>query len=337
MPTAFPRVANAPPPAYPATSTMLLRGLGRTVRETLLFALASQLLAPVYARCYGAFLLHDHPPPLFASSPYLAHVTRDDLFFTFGLSAAIGLTYLTYNGVFYYLDRFRPNSPYKMPRKAAQEPSDELIAATLLKEAIAHLVTGPLIMCFAAGPLLRWTGGGHARAVAPEALPDFFAAWRTFLVVFLTNECLFYSGHRLLHTPLLYAAIHKQHHSYRNTRSFAAEYAHVAEDVLTAYMPFLAGLVLTGAHYHVVFVWFMLRLTEVYEAHSGYCFRDAPAPLRLLSHWRSAVHHDHHHVVNMGNFGWELLDHLFGTMDHFVAAGGVECYLCGRRASGRAS
>ena len=72
MPTAFPRVANAPPPAYPATSTMLLRGLGRTVRETLLFALASQLLAPVYAHCYGAFLLHDHPPPLFASSPYRA-------------------------------------------------------------------------------------------------------------------------------------------------------------------------------------------------------------------------------------------------------------------------
>jgi hypothetical protein len=56
---------------------------------------------------------------------------------------------------------------------------------------------------------------------------------------------------------------------YIGTRSFAGEYAHPLEDVLTGYLPFLAGSFVMGAHFHLVFVWFLLRLTEVYEAHSG--------------------------------------------------------------------
>jgi sterol desaturase/sphingolipid hydroxylase (fatty acid hydroxylase superfamily) len=71
----------------------------------------------------------------------------------------------------------------------------------------------------------------------------------------------------------LYAGIHKQHHSFVGTISIAAEHAHPIEDALSAYLPFLAGVVLMGAHFHIVFVWFFVRLTEVYEAHSGYLFR----------------------------------------------------------------
>ena len=41
----------------------------------------------------------------------------------------------------------------------------------------------------------------------------------------------FYWSHRLLHHPRLYKHFHKQHHEYRGTIGFAAEYAHFVEQV----------------------------------------------------------------------------------------------------------
>ena len=39
-------------------------------------------------------------------------------------------------------------------------------------------------------------------------------------------------------------------------------YAHDIEDVLTAYIPFLTGILLTSAHFHFIFCWFFCKLTE---------------------------------------------------------------------------
>ena len=77
-----------------------------------------------------------------------------------------------------------------------------------------------------------------------------------------------------------------------------------------------------------------MRLQETYESHSGYCFRGSPLAAAGLSHWPQAAFHDHHHAVNRGCFGWILLDWAFGTMDHWVAAGGIDGYLAGNRKYG---
>jgi sterol desaturase/sphingolipid hydroxylase (fatty acid hydroxylase superfamily) len=314
----------SPRPAYPPFASVLWRAVGRALGEPLLCTALGRALAPVYSSCYSAFTARVAEPSSSFLPPW---VTRDDLWFAVALSSAITLTYVVYNGAFYICDTWKLCQRYKMPRRLAQEPSEELIATTLKKELFAHTVTGPLIMVMLAGPLFRHTGGGAAAAVLPIGIPSAWRMWATFTVEFLLNELMFYSGHRLLHTPALYAAIHKQHHGYKNTRSFAAEYAHVVEDVLTAYIPYLAGLVLMSAHYHIVFIWFLVRLTDTYEGHSGYCLRDSPLGWLGLSHWRAAVFHDHHHSVNLGNFGWELLDYTFGTMDHWLVGGGFEGYL----------
>ena len=134
--------------------------------------------------------------------------------------------------------------------------------------------------------------------------------------------------HRLLHSPVLYKAIHKRHHSYIGTRSFAAEYAHEVEDVFTAYIPYLLGLFVTGAHFHTVNVWFMCRLCETYEAHSGYCWPRIDRRSAVgCSPSRATPHPDFHHTGNRGSFGNEFLDWLCGTDDAWYAMGGHDGYI----------
>ena len=76
-------------------------------------------------------------------------------------------------------------------------------------------------MLLAAGPLIRHIN--PVSAVDPATIPGWATLWYQFTVCFVVNECMFYTGHRLLHTKALYKHIHKQHHSYIATRSFAAE------------------------------------------------------------------------------------------------------------------
>lgn len=108
-----------------------------------------------------------------------------------------------------------------------------LIAATLKKEAFAHAFTGPMLMLIVVSPVLRWA---NSSASDPNSTPAFSTMYWQFLVSLVINDTLFYFGHRALHHKTLYGLIHKQHHSYTGTRSFAAEYAHVVEDVVTAYI-----------------------------------------------------------------------------------------------------
>ena len=99
------------------------------------------------------------------------------------------------------------------------------------------------------------------------------------------------------------------------------------EDVLTAYIPFLTGILLTGAHFHFIFCWFFCKLTETYESHSGYCFAGSWPHWFGLTNSTPAAHHDFHHTANSGNFGTPLHDWLFGTMDPWLANGGEDGYL----------
>ena len=101
---------------------------------------------------------------------------------------------------------------------------------------------------------------------------------------------------------------------YIGTRSFSGEYAHFAEDVLTAYIPFLMGLFVTRAHFHIVFFWFFIRVLAVAEGHSGYCFHGTLLDKIGLLNASASANHDFHHTFNSGNFGSCTLDYLFGTV-----------------------
>lgn len=74
-----------------------------------------------------------------------------------------------------------------------------------------------------------------------------------------------------------------------------------------------------------------MRLRETYEAHSGYCFDGTLLDRMGLMHCNNAVHHDHHHSCNQGNYGALYLDYLFGTMDAYAKSGGYQGYLDKKR------
>ena len=234
------------PLRYESALPVLTRFISRSVQLCLLYTVAVKALLPAYVALHEAVVTSPAALALVGSletkTPW---VTIDDVFFTFGLSLAVGASYAIGNGLFYACDTYDLLAEFRLSRKAVQAPSAELIRRTLLKEAVSHCVTGPLIMLLAAGPGLRAVGSG----VTASELPEATVIWRQMAVQLVTNESLFYLGHRLLHTPFLYRTIHKQHHSYIGTRSFAGEYAHAVEDVLTAYLPFLIGLFFTQAQY----------------------------------------------------------------------------------------
>jgi len=149
-----------------------------------------------------------------------------------------------------------------------------------------------------------------------------------FLMGTLFNEVAFYCAHRSLHSSSIYAKIHKQHHEWKGTVSYAAEHAHPVEQILANYIPTFGGCLLVGAHPWTFCVWVCERLRDTYEGHSGYAFDVHPVldALNITNH-TAAAEHDFHHTCNSGNFGPQWMDWLCGTMDAWAVSGREKEYL----------
>lgn len=61
-------------------------------------------------------------------------------------------------------------------------------------------------------------------------------------------ESTFYAGHRLLHNKNLYSLVHKQHHKFKGSKGFAAEFAHPFETLFANIIPFFGGAILAKTH-----------------------------------------------------------------------------------------
>ena len=84
---------------------------------------------------------------------------------------------------------------------------------------------------------------------------------------------------------------------------------------------------IAGVHPLVLYIWLAYRLEETYEVHSGYCFHGTLLHKLGLTNADQAAFHDFHHTENKGAFGCELTDHLFGSMDRWIAVGRAEGYV----------
>ena len=80
-----------------------------------------------------------------------------------------------------------------------------------------------------------------------------------FALCYILNDWGFYWTHDYC-VKSIYKYIHKQHHMYTGTVSFAAEHAHIVE-ITSNYLPTLCVLV-TGAHPCIVFAWIAIRLQQ---------------------------------------------------------------------------
>jgi hypothetical protein len=186
---AFPRMYQRPDygPALPVLSTALLRN----AQLPLMYTAACFLLSPAYAALLGGTRASAATATILSTvSPFAPWVTADDVFFTVGLSFAVGASYVLGNGFFFLLDSQGFLQEYKLPRTRAQEPSAGLVRKTLVKEATAHGFTGPVIMLFLAGPGLRAVGS----PVDASLLPRWPVVWAQLALQLVVNETMFYFG-----------------------------------------------------------------------------------------------------------------------------------------------
>ena len=202
-------------------------------------------------------------------------------------------------------------------------PSKDLLTHLGIEQAISQLVVGPVVAYYGYRVFQQFSLDLDA------PLPSYLDSMINFAVFFVVNDVLFYWAHRLLHSKTLYKRIHKQHHEFRGSVGYAAEYAHFLEGIFSNQLPTFAGIfVIPSLHPLFFFVWIAIRLQETYECHSGYCFFLKNRWLdMLLGKSYQCVFHDFHHTYNQGNFGAFWLDWLFGTMDHYQSIGGYDGYL----------
>ena len=107
---------------------------------------------------------------------------------------------------------------YRLPRK--HQPSWPLIKEALQALFVGHFIAQWFII-YLFYDLLKYQG-----MVVIGPLPSLATfVWQLILMLAI-NDTLFYWAHRLLHTPVLYRAIHKRHHRFTATVGIASEFAH---------------------------------------------------------------------------------------------------------------
>ncbi|GMH84800.1 hypothetical protein TL16_g10031 [Triparma laevis f. inornata] len=269
------------------------------------------------------------PSPPRTSSSARRRRYPNQVFFALLLSSAHTLPYTTNNFFYWLCDEFKWFQGYKLERKEYMKAKPALMTKMATEALIGQLVTGPIFAYLLYPAFVHF---GMLDLDAP--LPTFASMFKTFVVGYTFNDVGFYFTHRLFHSKLLYKRFHKQHHEFVGTVSFSAEYADPVEIIIANQIPTVGGVLFFACHPLSVSVWIMMRLQQTYEAHSGYCFENTLLAKVGILHPGSAVFHDHHHTSNMGNFGSFFLDWAFGTMDHYLSAGGYRGYIDKKKKGG---
>lgn len=142
---------------------------------------------------------------------------------------------------------------------------------------------------------------------------------RTFVIhlfmLYIGTDFIFYWGHRVLHHPMFYARIHKQHHYTSSPNVFDNIIASWTETYILTYLPLLVPQLLLGSSCHLMtyVVWTHIFNHVGLQEHSGYDFKINP--LHALVFIPNVAFHNYHHAFIEGNYSNSSIiwDTIFGT------------------------
>ncbi|CUG67619.1 Hypothetical protein, putative [Bodo saltans] len=215
------------------------------------------------------------------------------------LTVAHSLPTILINGTHYLIRLVLGDAalePYRW--QAGRQPPPALVRKCIMYVGAAHILS----------PLLPYSMFPRAYGYHPHLfsapVPGILTLLLQYVVAFLFTDGIFYWTHRLLHTPMLYRWIHKQHHQFYVTIGLAAEYAHPIELLFGNVLPVFFASVVFRYHIAAFSSWVFIAMAGTTFHHSGFFFPLAP----------SDEFHDFHHSHVVCNFGSSpMWDWLCGT------------------------
>jgi len=252
---------------------------------------------------YASQSIHTQPPSTLVERYWLNIVERyGDFYLLFVFYIFMNLCYAFGGLIFWFVDRYKLLENYKIQEKYPNNEQYLDCIKNLLTNYVLIIV--PIIVV--SYPIFGFLGFSTALP-----LPSAGRVIAELFFCMIVEDVTHYWLHRLLHHPLLYKAIHKQHHFFATPFGLAASYAHPAEVLILGFATFFGPLLLRP-HFFSFYIWVLYRQVDAVSTHCGY---DLPHPFNILPYYGGTKPHDYHHKNFIWNYSsrFTFMDKLFGT------------------------
>lgn len=153
---------------------------------------------------------------------------------------------------------------------------------------------------------------------APDAfaqeLPTLFTVVVHLAVIASFTEVVFYTGHRLLHTPWWWKNVHYIHHQWHSPYALTAIFAHPIEHLMSNFFTLHVGALVMGSHITIWYLGALGMTAAVVIQHTGF-------HLPFIPEFLCDETHDYHHSQGFDNLGaFNLLDGICGTNASYLTS-----------------
>jgi hypothetical protein len=145
-------------------------------------------------------------------------------------------------------DSYRCDASKPWPWRSA-EPEERAAFFRTVRTSLPLVAFNAVAVAFGAiaaiAPIAQLLGSFSIDAAAFPGTPELLAHLAAALVV---EDLMFYATHRALHSPWLYAHVHKVHHAYSSVIALSSEHAHPLEYAVGNLLPVTLGPLLLRSH-----------------------------------------------------------------------------------------